>query len=251
MQDKESRYSRHELLKELGAEGQRKISNSRILIIGAGGLGSAAIIYLASSGVGRLTIVDNDSVDITNLQRQVIHNESRVGIPKALSAQITAQAMNSDIEVVGINAKLDPEELGRQVAAHDVILDCTDNTASRYVLNEVCKKQRKPLVTAGAVRFYGQLTVLDFRKENAPCYACLFPNHEGQDEKASSKGVYAPLVGTLGCLQACEALKIIGEFGEPLIGRMLVVDVLTMQWRELKYGVSEECPLCGKSNGEE
>ncbi len=244
----QNRYSRHELLKELGAEGQKSISASKVLVIGAGGLGSAACLYLAGSGVGHLTIVDHDKVDLTNLQRQVIHTEARIGQSKAVSAQRSAQALNSAVDVTAVSYKPDKEELTKLVAAHDVILDCTDNTESRYLLNELCKANHKPLVTAGAVSFYGQITVLDFRDKNSPCYACIFPNHEGEDEKASTLGVYAPLVGTLGCMQAAEALKIIAGIGKPLTGRLLMIDFAKMEFKELKYSKSEECPLCGRKN---
>ncbi len=244
----ENRYSRHELLKGLGAEGQKSISASKVLVIGAGGLGSAACLYLAGSGVGHLTIVDNDKVDLTNLQRQVIHNESRLGRPKAESAKRSAQKLNSQIKVTAVNSKPNKAELSKLVASHDVVLDCTDNTDSRYLLNEVCKENHKPLVTAGAVSFYGQITVLDFRDENSPCYACIFPSHEGEDEKASTLGVYAPLVGALGCMQAAEALKLIAGMGKPLTGRLLMIDFAKMEFKELKYGKSKECPLCGRKN---
>ncbi len=250
MVNKEDRYSRHIKLKEIGEEGQEKIAQSKVLVLGAGGLGSAACLYLASAGIGKLTIVDNDVVDLTNLQRQIIHNESRIGISKALSAQITAKALNSEIEVVGLVMKPERKALEVLVSSHDIVLDCTDNTDSRYLLNEVCRQWKKPLVTAGVVRFDGQLTVFDFRKGESPCYACLFPSHEGKDEKASTKGVFAPLVGTLGCLQAAEALKIAGNFGEPLVGRLLIVNLLNMTFNELKYGASDECPLCGKEEAE-
>ncbi|MCD8338877.1 MAG: HesA/MoeB/ThiF family protein [Burkholderiales bacterium] len=242
----EDRYSRHAMLTEVGEAGQRKIENTKFLVLGAGGLGSPACLYLASAGVGKLTIVDNDTVDLTNLQRQIIHNESRLGIPKALSAQISTRSLNSSIEIEGLVMRPDRKALESLVESHDVVLDCTDNTDSRYLLNEVCRALRKPLVTAGAVRFDGQLTVFDFRKAQSPCYACVFPNHEGKDEKASSKGVFAPLVGTLGCMQAAEALKIAGNFGKPLVGKLLIVDLLSMTFSELKYGPSDECPLCGK-----
>lgn len=241
----QNRYSRHELLKEVGVEGNQKIRLSKVLVIGAGGLGSPAAMYLASAGVGKLTIVDEDTVDLTNLQRQVIHRMSTLGLPKVLSAKVTLQEMNPDVRVVPLMIRPGKELLSNLVREHDVVLDCTDNTDSRYLLNEVCKAEKKPLVTAGAVAFDGQITVLDFRQENSPCYACLFPNHEGKDEKASTKGVFAPLVGILGCMQAAEALKIVGEFGKVLTGRLLMLDARTMQWQEFKYGQSDECPLCG------
>lgn len=243
----ENRYSRHELLKDVGPEGQKRISEARVLIIGAGGLGSPASLYLASSGVKKITIVDADTVDLTNLQRQVIHNMSRLGVNKAESAKQSLLAINPEVEIEAVDHRPDREELRGLVSDCDVALDCTDNTASRYIFNEVCRECKKPLVTAGCVAFDGQITVLDFRRPDSACYACLFPNHEGQDEKASTKGVFAPLVGILGCMQAAEALKIIGEFGEPLVGRLLMVDARTMTWRQMKYKRDEQCPCCSES----
>lgn len=240
----ESRYSRHELLKEVGLEGQARIANSKVLIIGAGGLGSPASLYLAASGVKQITIVDFDGVEVTNLQRQVIHNMERVGMNKAGSAKIALNAINPEVEIIAFDHKPSAEELKKLVSECDVALDCTDNTDSRYAFNAVCHECKKPLVTAGAVAFDGQITVFDFREPDSACYACLFPNHEGADEKASTKGVFAPLVGMLGCMQAAEALKIVGKFGTPLTGRLLMVDARTMTWREMKYRRDEDCPCC-------
>lgn len=242
--DTENRYSRHELLKEVGPEGQKRISAAKVLIIGAGGLGSPASLYLASSGVKKITIVDADTVDLTNLQRQVIHNMSRLGVNKAESAKASLLAINPEVEIQAVDHRPSLEELKELVNECDVALDCTDNTASRYVFNEVCREFKKPLVTAGCVAFDGQITVFDFRDPNSACYACIFPNHDGQDEKASTKGVFAPLVGILGCMQAAEALKIVGGFGEPLIDRLLMVDARTMTWRQMTYKRDEQCPSC-------
>ena len=216
----ENRYSRHELLKEVGVEGQKRISQGRVLIIGAGGLGSPASLYLASSGVKKITIVDSDTVDL--------------------------EAINPEVEIVPVDHRPTLEELEKLVSECDVALDCTDNTESRYIFNDVCRRFKKPLVTAGVVAFDGQITVFDFRDPESACYACLFPNHEGKDEKASTKGVFAPLVGILGCMQAAEALKIIGKFGEPLTGRLLMVDARTMTWCQMKYRRDDECPCCSQ-----
>lgn len=242
----ENRYSRHELLKEVGVEGQKRISQGRVLIIGAGGLGSPASLYLASSGVKKITIVDSDTVDLTNLQRQVIHNVERLGMNKAESAKVSLEAINPEVEIVPVDYRPTLEELEKLVSECDVALDCTDNTESRYIFNDVCRRFKKPLVTAGVVAFDGQITVFDFRDPESACYACLFPNHEGKDEKASTKGVFAPLVGILGCMQAAEALKIIGKFGEPLTGRLLMVDARTMTWCQMKYRRDDECPCCSQ-----
>lgn len=244
--EKENRYSRHELLKEFDAHTQEKISASKVLIIGAGGLGSPASLYLAASGVGRITIADGDTVDLTNLQRQVIHNMSRIGMNKATSAKASLEAMNSEIDIRAFTHRPSLEELEELIADHDVVLDCTDNTASRYPISELCRRHKKPLVTAGAVAFDGQITVFDYRDTDSACYACLFPNHDGADEKASTKGVFAPLVGTLGCMQASEALKIIGGFGKPLTGELLMVDARSWSRWHMKYSRSEDCPCCAK-----
>lgn len=239
-----NRYSRHELLKGWGEESQSKVRQASVLIIGAGGLGSPASLYLAGAGVGKITIVDGDVVDLTNLQRQVIHSTERVGVPKALSAKISLQAVNPDVQVVGLMTIPNEELLNALVESHDVVLDCTDNTKSRYLLNSVCANKKTPLVTAGAVAYTGQVTVLDFRKEDSACYECIFPNHDGADEKASTFGVFAPLVGMLGCMQAAEALKMITGIGKPLTGRMLMIDALTMEFHEIKYKKNPKCSTC-------
>jgi molybdopterin/thiamine biosynthesis adenylyltransferase len=240
-----NRYSRHELLKELGTEGQAKIRAAKVLIIGAGGLGSPASLYLTSAGVGKITIVDGDTVDLTNLQRQVVHSTERVGIPKALSAKISLQAVNPEVELEALVMIPDEEQTRELVRAHDIILDCTDNTKSRYRLNRICWEEKKPLVSAGCVCFTGQVSVFDFRQADSACYACLFPNHDGNDEKASTLGVFAPLVGILGCTQASEALKLIAGIGEPLVGRLFMIDALTMDVQVLKYRRNKNCPCCG------
>lgn len=240
-----NRYSRHELLKELGTEGQAKIRAAKVLIIGAGGLGSPASLYLTSAGVGKITIVDGDTVDLTNLQRQVVHSTERVGIPKALSAKISLQAVNPEVELEALVMIPDEDQTRELVRAHDIILDCTDNTKSRYRLNRICWEEKKPLVSAGCVCFTGQVSVFDFRQADSACYACLFPNHDGNDEKASALGVFAPLVGILGCTQASEALKLIAGIGEPLVGRLFMIDALTMDVQVLKYRRNKNCPCCG------
>ena len=185
-------------------------------------------------------------MDLTNLQRQVIHNVERLGMNKAESAKVSLEAINPEVEIVPVDHRPTLEELEKLVSECDVALDCTDNTESRYIFNDVCRRFKKPLVTAGVVAFDGQITVFDFRDPESACYACLFPNHEGKDEKASTKGVFAPLVGILGCMQAAEALKIIGKFGEPLTGRLLMVDARTMTWCQMKYRRDDECPCCSQ-----
>lgn len=247
---KVNRYSRHELLKGFGEEGQRRVRQSSVLVLGAGGLGSPAALYLAASGVGRLTIADGDVVDLTNLQRQILHTTERVGIPKAMSAKISLQAINPEVQVIGLMTVPGKELLSMLVNEHDFILDCTDNTTSRYLLNSVCREYKKPLISAGCVGYSGQIAVYDFREEDSPCYACVFPNHDGNDEKASSLGVFAPLVGMLGCMQAGEALKLIAGVGKPLAYRLLMIDALTMEMREMRFKKDPNCPECGKKEQE-
>lgn len=245
-----NRYSRHELLTAVGVEGQKKIRRAKALVIGAGGLGSPAILYLASAGLAEIIIVDDDSVDITNLQRQVIHKMDRIGINKAESAKISANELNPDVKIRVIASRPAKKELSNLISQVDVVLDCTDNTESRYAINEQCRLLKKPLVTAGCVAFVGQITVCDFRDPNSACYACIFPNHEGTDEKASSKGVFAPIVGVLGSMQAGEALKIVGGFGNPLTGKLLMIDLLSQNVSILKYRRDENCPCCGQQRNQ-
>ncbi len=242
----QNRYSRHELLTALGSDGQKRIRQAKALVIGAGGLGSPAILYLASAGLSEIIVVDDDSVDLTNLQRQIIHKMDRIGMKKAESAKISANELNPDVRVRAVTKRPTPQELSELISQVDVVLDCTDNTASRYEVNAACRKLKKPLVTAGCVSFVGQITVCDFRNPESACYACVFPNHEGEDEKASKKGVFAPLVGTLGSMQAGEALKVVGGFGTPLTGRLLMIDLLSQNISILSYRRDENCPCCGK-----
>lgn len=243
--ESENRYSRHELLSSFGKEGQQKVSKSSALIIGVGGLGSPASIYLASSGVAHITLVDQDVVDLTNLQRQIVHAVDRIGISKAFSAKMSLDSLNPEISITAISHRPSEDELKQLVMATDVVLDCTDNSESRYKLNAICRQCKKPLVTAGVVGFDGQITVLDFRREESPCYACLFPCHEGKDEKASTKGVFAPLVGVLGCLQASEALKILAGVGSNLTDNLLMVDLLSNTFTKMRYRRNPDCPECG------
>lgn len=243
---KVNRYSRHEILAGFGSEGQKKVAASKVLVIGAGGLGSSACLYLAGSGVGTVTVADFDSVDETNLQRQIIHKTANVGQSKAQSARQAMLELNPNIAVKALTDQLDEKSLSELVRAHDVVLDCTDNSKSRYITNAVCKALSKPLVTAGAVAYDGQITVLDFRDPHSACYACIFPNREGSDEKASSLGVFAPLVGMLGCMQAGETLKLIVGLGTPLTSRLLMVDALNMTFTTMRYKPNPKCPCCSE-----
>ncbi|HEY8353874.1 MAG TPA: molybdopterin-synthase adenylyltransferase MoeB [Methylophilaceae bacterium] len=239
------RYSRHILLPQIGYEGQEKLVNSHALIVGAGGLGSPVALYMAAGGVGRLTICDFDVVDMTNLQRQIIHTTQSVGISKVASARQSIQALNPDVEVRTIDEKLAEDQLPQLVAEADVVLDCSDNFAIRYALNRECVKQRKPLVSGAAINFEGQVTVFDMRADDSPCYHCLFPeigNEEGL--RCAESGVFSPLVGIIGTTQAAEAMKLLMGVGQSLQGRLLLLDALRMEWRSLKLGKDPACRVC-------
>ena len=239
------RYSRHILLPQIGYEGQEKLTKSHALIVGAGGLGSPAALYFAASGVGKLTICDFDKVDLTNLQRQIIHTTQSVGINKAVSAQQTIYEINPDVVVQTIQQKSSEAEFIALAKQVDVVIDCSDNFATRYALNRVCFKLKIPLVSGAAIGFEGQVTVFDFRHENSPCYHCLFPDTgNDQEMRCAENGVFAPLVGMIGTTQAAEALKLIMNIGECLQGRLLLLDALAMEWRTIKLTKDSTCTVC-------
>lgn len=242
------RYSRHILLDEIGIEGQNRIISAHALIIGAGGLGSPAALYLASAGVGRITLADGDTVDLTNLQRQIIHTQERIGQAKALSGKIALAQINPEVIVEPLTQRLAGEQLESLVSEADVVLDCCDNFTTRHAVNAACVKHKTPLVSGAAIRFSGQLSVFDTRRENAPCYHCLFPEAEESEEtRCAIMGVFAPLTGIIGAMQAAEALKVISGAGEPAVGRLLLLDALTMEWRSVKYGKDTQCAVCGNA----
>lgn len=243
------RYSRHILLNEIGIEGQEKISNSHALIIGAGGLGSPVALYLGSAGVGHITIVDNDDVDMTNLQRQIAHTMSRVDTPKVLSAQIAINAINPHVVVTPIIARADAALLDTLVAQADVVLDCCDNFETRHAINAACVKHHKPLVSGAAIRFDGQVCVYDPRDASSPCYACVFPPDTTFEEtRCATMGVFAPLVGIIGSMQAAEALKVLSGAGRPLTGRLLMLDGRSMEFTEMRIARHAHCPVCSESH---
>jgi molybdopterin-synthase adenylyltransferase len=247
MNDRELlRYSRHILLNEIGVEGQQRIRESSMLIIGAGGLGSPAAFYLAAAGVARLTLVDGDTVDLTNLQRQILHTTARIGTPKAESGRAALAAINSDVDVVQVVIRADEAALDALVAAASVVLDCSDNFATRHALNRACVAHRKPLVSGAAIRFDGQVAVFDLREPDSACYACLFPPSDGEDELCAVMGVFAPLTGIIGTTQAAEALKLAAGVGETLQGRLLMLDALAMRWHTVRVTRDSECPVCGE-----
>lgn len=239
------RYSRHLLLDPLGIEGQERILTAHALVVGAGGLGSPAALYLASAGIGRLTLVDGDTVDFTNLQRQILHTQERVGQAKVESGRTALAAINPEVRVEAINERLSGERLAELVAEADVVLDCTDNFATRHAINRACVAHRKPLVSGAAIRFDGQVSVYDLRRDDAPCYHCLFPEGEDVEEvRCAVMGVFAPLTGMVGTAQAAEALKIAAGIGQPLTGRLLLVDALNMEWRSVRFAKDAGCAVC-------
>ena len=239
------RYSRHILLPQIEYAGQEKLTKSHALIVGAGGLGSPVALYLAASGVGKLTICDFDNVDLTNLQRQIIHTTQSVGINKAVSAQQTIYEINPEINVQTIQQKSSEAEFKVLAETADVVIDCSDNFATRYALNRVCFALKKPLVSGAAINFEGQITVFDFRNEASPCYHCLFPDTgSNQEMRCAENGVFAPLVGMIGATQAAETLKLILNIGQSLQGRLLLLDSLSMEWRTIKLSKDPACSIC-------
>lgn len=242
------RYSRHILLDEVGIEGQERILASHALIIGAGGLGSPAALFLGSAGVGHITLVDNDVVDLTNLQRQIAHTTDRVGQPKVESAAQAITAINPEVRVTALQARADAALLDTLVPQATVVLDCSDNYATRHAVNAACVRHGKPLVAGAVIRFDGQMTVVDPREASSPCYACVFPPDAAFEEvQCSTMGVLAPLVGVVGAMQAAEALKLLAGAGPSLAGRLLMLDGRSMEWNTMHLKRHPDCPVCGHS----
>jgi adenylyltransferase/sulfurtransferase len=241
------RYSRHILLPEIGVEGQQKLLAASALVIGAGGLGSPAALYLAAAGVGTITLADGDDVDLTNLQRQILHATASVGKPKVESGRDGLARINPDVKVVPVRQRLEDGPLDALVASSSIVLDCSDNFATRHAVNRACVRRRKPLVSGAAVRFDGQVSVFDLRNELSPCYHCLFPQDaELEEMRCAVMGVFAPLTGIIGTVQAAEALKLIAGVGETLNGRLMILDALAMQWRTIKLAKDPACPVCAR-----
>lgn len=239
------RYSRHILLPQIGVEGQERIVAARVLVVGAGGLGSPAAYYLASAGVGTLVLADGDTVDLTNLQRQILHTTDAVGRAKAESGRDTLARINPECRVVPLVERLSGQRLEEEVVAADVVLDCSDNFATRHAVNRACVRHRRPLVSGAAIRFDGQIAVFDSRRPEAPCYHCLFPEGDDVEEvRCAVMGVFAPLTGIVGAVQAAEALKLIVGCGEPLAGRLLLLDGLAMEWRSVAVPRDRGCVVC-------
>jgi molybdopterin/thiamine biosynthesis adenylyltransferase len=240
------RYSRHILLDDIGIVGQQRLLDAQALVVGAGGLGSPAALYLGSAGVGRITLIDHDRVDLTNLQRQIAHTLERVGTPKVESARSAIAAINPDVQVRAVVQRVDAESIDAWVREADVVLDCSDNFQTRHVVNAACVRHRVPLVAGAAIRFEGQFSVYDARDARCPCYACVFPPDAAFEEvQCSTMGVFAPLVGLIGTLQAGEALKLLVGVGTSLAGRLQMVDARSLQWSEMRLARQPDCPVCG------
>jgi molybdopterin/thiamine biosynthesis adenylyltransferase len=244
------RYSRHILVDELGIEAQQRFLGAHAIVIGAGGLGSPAAMYLAASGVGTLTLVDADTVDLTNLQRQVLHVTASVGRKKVESGRDTIARLNPDVTVHVISERVDDARLNEVVPRATVVLDCTDNFATRHAINRACVAHRIPLVSGAALRFDGQISTFDFRRDASPCYACVFPEDQPLEEAAcSTMGVFAPTVGIIGAMQAAEALRVIANVGTTLTGRLMMLDTLRMEWNTMNIARQPDCPVCGHKHG--
>ncbi|NTX77890.1 molybdopterin-synthase adenylyltransferase MoeB [Serratia proteamaculans] len=238
------RYNRQIILRGFDFDGQEKLKAARVLIVGLGGLGCAAAPYLAAAGVGHLTLVDFDTVSLSNLQRQILHRDARIGMAKVDSARTELSAINPHIHIDAVDGQLDDEQMAAQIAANDLVLDCTDNVATRDRLNRLCHAQRKPLVSGAAIRMEGQLSVFTYQADE-PCYRCLSRLFGDNALTCVEAGVMAPLVGTIGTLQAIEAIKLLTQYGQPLTGKLLMFDAMTMQFREMKLPKDPLCEVCG------
>lgn len=241
------RYARNILLDELGIEGQEALLRAGVLIVGAGGLGSPAALYLAASGVGRIILADDDVVELSNLQRQVLHDMAGLGRPKAESGRDALRALNPDVRVDVRVERLDEAALTALAGEVDVVLDCSDNFVTRHAINRACVTAGKPLVSGAAIRFSGQVSVYDMRVADAPCYHCLFPESDGAPQaRCATVGVFGPLLGVVGSMQAAETIKLITGMGQPLVGRLLSIDMLEMRWREIRFRRDPLCPVCSR-----
>lgn len=244
------RYSRHILLDDVGIDGQQRWLDARALVIGAGGLGSPVALYLATAGIGSLTLVDGDTVELTNLQRQIAHTLARVGEPKVNSAAAAVAALNPDVRVVALHERADAARLDALVAEADVVIDCSDNFVTRHAINAACVRHARPLVSGAAIGFDAQIAVYDTRDASSPCYACVFaPDANFEEAHCASMGVFAPLVGIIGSMQAAEALKLLAGVGSPLVGRLQMLDARRMAWSEMSVPRNEACAVCRSRDG--
>jgi len=243
------RYSRHLLLEEIDVAGQEKLLGSHVLVIGAGGLGSAAAPYLAAAGVGKITLIDHDQVELTNLQRQIMHTQNSIGKTKVESGRQFLQSLNSALTINAIAAKASEDLLNTLLPEVDLVLDCTDNFATRQLINQACFIHKIPLVSGSALKFDGQLSVFDFRKETSPCYACIFsPDERFKEVSCASMGIFSPLVGIIGSMQAAQALQVLIGFGQPLVGRMLLWNAMNTQIDEIRVARNPACKVCSSQH---
>ena len=240
------RYSRQIMLPGFGIEGQERLRAASVLVVGLGGLGSPVAMYLAAAGVGRLVLADFDAVDLSNLQRQLLHTTQRVGSPKAESARVALAALNPNVELQTVKRSLTEETLPALVSDVDLVVDGSDNFATRFAVNAACVGARRPLVSGAAIRMEGQVATFS-GQPGGPCYQCLYPREGGLDETCSANGVLAPVVGIIGSIQATEAIKVLAGLGEPLYGRLLLLDAAAMEWRSLRLSADPACPICGGS----
>jgi molybdopterin/thiamine biosynthesis adenylyltransferase len=239
------RYSRQIMLPQMDVAGQQKLIDATVLIVGMGGLGCPAAMYLAAAGVGHLIIADDDLVELTNLQRQVAHSQSMIGEPKVVSAQQTLLGLNPDLKITALQKRLEGSELGEAVGQADLIVDACDNFTTRFAINSACIEHGKPLVSGAAIRMEGQVAVFDSRNPTSPCYQCLYSQGDDEDASCSDNGVMAPLVGIIGAVQAMETIKLLTGIGESLTGRLLLLDASTLQWREMRLPRDSSCEACG------
>lgn len=243
------RYGRHIMLDGLDYEGQQRLLDARVLVVGLGGLGSPVALYLAASGVGELHLADFDRVDLSNLQRQVVHDQAQVGRSKVASASARLREINPEVRLVPIEARLEGERLAEAVAGVDLVVDCSDNFELRFALNAACAERRVPLVSGAAIQWAGQVTVFDHRDAQAPCYRCLYREEGGDELRCAETGVLSPLVGMIGSLQAAEAIKVLAGSGRPLVGRLALFDLKDAEWRTVKYRQDPGCPVCAARRG--
>jgi len=243
------RYSRQIMLPQIDIAGQQQLLAAKVLIVGAGGLGSPSAIYLAAAGVGNITIYDNDTVDLSNLQRQIAHYTADVGTGKAISTHETLKKLNPDVDVHAVQQRLEGELLDKEVMNADVVLDCSDNFSTRFAINQACVKQQTPLVSGAAIRFEGQVSVFTAGQNNSPCYNCLYSSDGEELQNCATNGVIAPITGIIGSIQAMEAMKLIMGIGETLTGRLLLIDGLTMEINTMRLRKNAKCPTCGDLSG--
>ncbi len=241
------RYSRQILLPDFGVEAQQKLMDAHVLIMGLGGLGSPVAMYLAAAGIGQLTLVDFDLVELTNLQRQIIHSTDSLEQPKVDSAALRVQQLNPEVEVRTVNRKLEQAELEALLQDTDLLVDATDNFATRFMINRACYNTRTPLVSGAAIRMEGQVSVFDFNNDQSPCYRCLYDEQGEENTSCSENGVMAPMVGIIGSIQAMEAIKLLTGYGQTLTGKLLITDALYQDWRSMKLNKDPDCPVCGNN----